>query len=325
MLFSIIMPVYNAEKTLTRGIDSVLKQTLRDFEIIIVDDGSTDGSAHIIDSYASDSRVKVFHQKNSGVSTSRNRALHASKGEYFSIVDQDDVLAPDYISYLYDLCIRNKTSIALTPNVDKFFRKIKTDKRGSNVRVITGREAVITMLYHKYVIAPWNKLIKKEIVDCEDIEFNPNFFNGEGFAFSIECLQAASRVAVGNKKIYHYRVGDPSSGASTYKEKYIRSSIEAQQYIKNALEYKDRDILQAWTFSNWHTHCDAFNLMVGCDAKNKNIGLYRYLENECRKDAAQALTAPVSGQQRLRGLLFMINPTMAAKIINLFRDRKFSK
>lgn len=79
MLFSIIMPVYNAEKTLTRGIDSVLKQTLRDFEIIIVDDGATDGSAHIIDSYASDSRVKVFHQKNSGVSTSRNRALHASK------------------------------------------------------------------------------------------------------------------------------------------------------------------------------------------------------------------------------------------------------
>lgn len=324
-LITIIVCVYNGEKYLRECLDSVVKQDYKNLDIILVNDGSKDNSAQIIDGYKNDDRVRIIHQKNSGVSTSRNNALSIASGEYICIIDQDDVLSNNYVSYLYGLCLENNAEIALTPDVDKFFVEKKEDYNDDVVKVISGREAVITMLYHKFVIAPWNKIIKKSLIDNEGISFNPNYFNGEGFAFSIECFQAAERVAVGKKKVYHYRVGDPSTGASVYKEQYINSSINAQQYIKSKLVYNDKEVMDSWEFSNWHTHCDAFNVMVGCNAKGNNTELYKKLKNKCRMDALVALKAPVSNQQKLRGILFKISPWIAAKIINQFRIRRFQK
>ena len=93
---SIIVPVYNAGKTISRCVDSILKQTCRDFELLLIDDGSTDHSGAICDDYqARDSRVRVFHQQNSGVSAARNLALREAKGEYLQFVDSDDWITPD--------------------------------------------------------------------------------------------------------------------------------------------------------------------------------------------------------------------------------------
>lgn len=324
-LVSVIVCIYNGEKYLRECIDSIISQDYENLEIILVDDGSKDASASIVDEYQNDPRVKIIHQANSGVSTSRNNALKIAKGEYICIVDQDDILSSNYVSYLYGLCVENKAEISLTPDVDKFFENTSDDNSENTIKVISGREAVIMMLYHRFVIAPWNKIIKKSLIDSSEIWFNPNYFNGEGFAFSIECFQAANKVAVGNKKVYHYRVGDPSTGASVYKEKYLNSSINAQNYIKSKLLFRDDEVMKAWSFSNWHTHCDAFNVMVGCKAKKENIELYNKLKKKCREDAFLAVKAPISAQQRLRGLLFKINPYMAARIINHFRVRKFRK
>lgn len=223
--------------------------------------------------------------------------------------------------------MENESDISLTPSVDKFFGKIKDKCDLSNgkddITVISGCEAMKEMLYHKYVIAPWNKMIKKSLIDASKIRFNSEFFNGEGFAFSIECFQAAERVAVGQKKVYHYRVGDVNSGASVYKEKYIKSSLNAQQYILSKIKNKSKEMLKAWNFSNWHTHCDAFNIMVGCNAKSLNPNLYSKLADFCQRNASCALIAPISLQQKLRGVLFAINPFFAASVINHFRYRKF--
>lgn len=324
-LVTVIVCIYNGEKYLKECVDSVINQDYTNFEVILVDDGSTDTSPEIVDSYKNDNRVIIIHQKNSGVSISRNNALAISNGKYVCIVDQDDVISTDYISYLYDLCVSNDADIALTPTVDKFFDRTIEDNSIDQVSVITGREAVITMLYHKFVIAPWNKIIKKSLMDSNEIKFNPDYFNGEGFAFSIECFQAAKKVVVGNKKIYHYRVGDPTTGASVYKEQYINSSINAQQYILSKLVFTDEEVMKAWEFSNWHTHCDAFNVMVGCGAKNKNLELYNRLKKKCQKDARVAFHAPISIQQKLRGVLFCTNPYIASRTINHFRLRKFAK
>lgn len=322
-LITIIVCVYNGEKYLKECVDSIINQDYKNLEIILVNDGSKDSSPKIVDSYKANSKVKVIHQYNSGVSTSRNNALKMATGDYICIIDQDDVLSVDYVSYLYSLCLSYDAEIALTPSVDKFLDKKKEDNKEDIVKVITGREAVITMLYHKFVIAPWNKIIKKSLIDEFEIKFNPEYFNGEGFAFSIECFQVSNKVAVGNKKVYHYRVGDPSTGASVYKEQYLNSSINAQQYIKSKLLFTDKDVLDSWEFSNWHTYCDAFNIMVGCNAMKKNTELYNRLKKKCQVDALQSLSAPVSKQQKLRGILFKVNPYFAAKFINHFRIRKF--
>ena len=93
---SIIVPIYNAEKTLHRCVDSILNQDVTDFELLLIDDGSKDDSAKICDTYAaSDNRVRVIHKENSGVSATRNLALNEAKGEYLQFLDADDWITPN--------------------------------------------------------------------------------------------------------------------------------------------------------------------------------------------------------------------------------------
>lgn len=329
-LITVVVSIYNGQKYLAECIESVINQDYPNLEIILVNDGSKDDTKKIIDEYAQrDSRIIPIHQNNSGVSASRNNALDIAKGEYVSIMDQDDVLATDYISYLYGLVEKNNAEISLTPTADKFFDKVHPDsnyvKEHDTVRVVEGEAAAVEMLYHKYTIAPWNKLISKKLIDSNGIRFNTSYYNGEGFAYSVECFLAAHRVAIGKRHIYHYRVGDPSTGASVFKLQYIHSSINAQQYIKSTFKNPSQTLLKAWNFSNWHTHCDALNVIVGCGAQKKHADLYKDISSICRKDALKALFAPISLQQKFRGLCFFLSPAMASRIINKFRIRKFKK
>ena len=325
-LVTVVVGIYNGEKYLKECIDSIINQSYKNLEIIFVNDGSTDNSSKILKDYAKkDNRIILVEQKNSGVSTSRNKALKRTTGEYICIMDQDDVLDKEYVNHFLKLIKLTGADIATSPQPDKFFDKINHVEIKDEYKIITGREAAIEMLYHNFVIAPWNKMISRKLIEDNNIIFNPNFFNGEGYAFSIECFQNAEKVVVCKDKIYHYRVGDPTTGASKYSEKTINSSLASQEYINEKLIFDDNEIIKAWNFSKWHTYCDCFNMMVGCSAKKKNTDLYNKLKKYCQKNASIAFHAPISKQQKLRGYLFKINPLLASKIINKFRIRKFKK
>lgn len=326
-LISIVASVYKGEKYLANCLDSVLAQDYSNFELIMVDDGSPDSSGTILDSYAAkDKRIKVVHKENSGVCNSRNVGIDMAQGAYICIIDQDDLLSPDYLSYFYKLIKDYDAEIAATPTADKFFGEIKLDDgRNDYVTVLSGEQTAINMLYHKIIIAPWNKMISRELIEKYHIRFVPEFFNGEGFAYSIECFQRAKRVAMGHHNVYHYRVGDPESGASKFREYSIHSCIKAQLYIKDKLVSKSSETQKAWNFSNWHSHCDCLNMMVGCAVTKEYKALYDSVKTICQKNALCALSAPISLQQKLRGILFAVSPYIAAKIINHFRIRKFSK
>lgn len=326
-LISIIASVYKGEKYLRECIESVLEQDYRNIELIMVDDGSPDNSGKILDEYAKkDKRIKVVHKENSGVCNSRNVGIDMAQGAYVCIIDQDDLLSKDYLSYFYRLAKENDAEIAATPTADKFFGKVEYDDGKSDyVEVMSGEDTANEMLYHKIIIAPWNKMVSRKLIEDNHIRFVPEFFNGEGFAYSIECFQAARKVAMGHRKVYHYRVGDPESGASKFREYSIHSCIKAQQYIKDKLVSHSEETRKAWRFSNWHSHCDCLNMMVGCGVEKVYLTLYNNIKHVCRKDAPCALSAPISLQQKFRGVLFAISPYMAAKVINHFRIRKFVK
>ena len=101
---SVIVPVYKVEAYLRRCVDSVLAQTFKDFELILVDDGSPDKCGEICEEYASSHPfISVIHQKNQGLSAARNNAVPMSRGEFITFVDSDDVITPDYLEYLYGL------------------------------------------------------------------------------------------------------------------------------------------------------------------------------------------------------------------------------
>ena len=329
-LVSIIVSVYHGEKYLSECLDSIIGQDYYNIEVIMVDDGSPDNCGNILDDYASkDKRIKVIHKENSGVCNSRNVGIENSHGDYICIMDQDDTISKDFVSYYLKLIRDNDAEIAYTPTADKFFGKTKEDSfnkiENDRVDVISGQQAATDMLYHKIIIAPWNKLVSREIIFNHNVRFQPQFFNGEGFAYSIECFQQAKRVARGHRNVYHYRVGDPESGASKFRLHSITSCIEAQKYIRDILINKTPEIIKAWAFSNWHSHCDCLNMMVGCGVEKKYPKLYADIKAVCKRQAYRAFSAPISFQQKFRGVLFSICPYWAAKIINHFRIRKFQK
>lgn len=321
---SIIVAMYNGERYIQQCLDSIIDQEYENLEIILIDDGSPDKCGLIGDSYAKkDKRIQVIHHKNEGVSVSRNIGIEKSTGDYICIIDQDDYISKDYIKYFYNLIKNNNADIALTPAADKFFGRIREDKTRDKVEVWSGEKTAIEMLYHKIIIAPWNKMIKRELLIKNNVKFYPELFGGEGFAFSVQAYQYANRVAVGHRKVYHYRVGDPESGASKFRLSSIESSIHAQQLIKKSFVKETPELLEAWKFSNWHTYCDCLNMMVGCKATKQYPKEYEMLKKVCKNDALCALNAPVSLQQKLRGILFKFSPYMAAIVINFFRKRKF--
>ena len=120
-MVSMIVPVYNSEKTLSRCIDSILNQTYRDFELILLNDGSTDTSGEICDAYAKrDSRVRVVHKENTGVSDTRNRGIDLARGEYLQFLDSDDWITPDATA----LFVRTATEQQCDMVISQFYRVI---------------------------------------------------------------------------------------------------------------------------------------------------------------------------------------------------------
>ncbi|WP_270312668.1 glycosyltransferase family 2 protein [Ligilactobacillus agilis] len=169
-LVSVIIPVYNVEKYLRRCLDSVLKQTYRQLEIILVDDGSTDSSGKIVDEYAKkDARIVVIHQENGGLSNARNHGIDIATGEYLTFIDSDDYVVEDYVEYLYNLLARNdfKAKLALC-SLKTIFTQTDgfIDAGNGTVQTLSGKKAIEMMCYHDLVdTCAYAKLAKKELYD----------------------------------------------------------------------------------------------------------------------------------------------------------------
>lgn len=326
-LISIIVPVYNGQKYLSECINSILNQDYKNIEVIIVNDGSKDDSPKIIDEYAKkDKRVKAIHQENGGVSSARNNGIDNANGEYITFIDADDYVESDYIKYLCNLIVDNNADVSLTPFPNKVTQNSK--KINSQIEdyivIWSGEEAMKNMLYYKVVISSWNKMFRSKLLMENKIKFNQNLSFGEGFDFTIASFQCSRKVAVGHKKVYNYRVDNASSVMTKFSEKLVTGSIDAQKNIKNSFITPNKSVNNAWKYSNWHTHCDCLNTIVGCNVKKQCEVLYKNLKKVCRNDAFCVIDAPISKKEKMKGILYFISPYFAAKIINHFRLRKFT-
>lgn len=205
---SVIMPVYNAEKNLKKSVDSVLKQTYTDFELIMVDDGSTDSSGKLCDEYAAnDKRIKVIHQENSGVSKARNTGIATSRGEYLIFLDSDDEMD---LNLLED---NLKIVRKLDPDVLIFnFRYTYTDHYEDNTfkldEIFFGdnkkffEEQLEKVVENELMNAPWNKIIRRELVIKNKLCFDERYSILEDAMFSLSVCTKAETICI-NSNIYH--------------------------------------------------------------------------------------------------------------------------
>ena len=205
---SIIVPVYNAEKFLNRCVDSILGQEYKDFELILVDDGSKDMSGAICDAYAkTDGRVAVIHKENSGVSDTRNKGIEKAKGTYLQFVDSDDWLTPDATKLMVRAAEENGCDMVISD----FYRVVgeMVSRKGDieSDRVISREEFAAFMMENPadyYYGVLWNKLYRRDLVNRYGIRMDAEISWCEDFMFNLEYVRYAKTFYALRAPVYYY-------------------------------------------------------------------------------------------------------------------------
>lgn len=208
MLLSIITPVYNVAPFLSATIESILHQTFRDFELILVDDGSTDGSERISHHYASlDSRIRVIHQDNQGVSIARNKGIEMSNGDIIGFVDGDDIISQDMYQNMIAIMLQSEAEIVQCGH-DRYSNCIISSPNGQNLsyKCISGKEFVMQMFdkhgaEYTNQVALWSKIYKRNIIETI------HFPEGQTYEDEHETYKAcfsACKIAMTDAVYYHY-------------------------------------------------------------------------------------------------------------------------
>ena len=234
---SIIVPVYNVEKYLGKCIESILNQTFRDFELILVDDGSTDSSGKICDEYSlKDSRIKVIHKENGGLSSARNTGLDIAKGEYIGFVDSDDWIEMDMYEILYKLI---KTSGKDMANIGfSAIYEDRIEKWTDNKKIILNREeSLIELLKHRYFgnyiwANLYSKKIFKNIRFTEKIKF-------EDIDIMYKLLNNSNGIVSQGISKYNYIQRKDSTIDEFFSKKYMEDFNIQKIYFSREIWFKE--------------------------------------------------------------------------------------
>ena len=251
---SIIVPVYKTEKKLARCIESILNQTLKDFELILVDDGSPDKSRQICDEYAQkDSRIKVIHQSNQCAAAARNNGIKASCGEYIGFVDSDDYISKNYFEMLItatsesaDIAVCNYLSVSQNGNASKMDHGFKD----GSLFTRTDIEKILyfNIFNNKNTVGYfqlWNKIFRRDFITNNNIFINEEMSFGEDMMFVLECFRECNSIAFSENAGYYYEMTE-NGLFSKYRRSFIDDiSVCYSQIIKQTApqEYNPDDLL----------------------------------------------------------------------------------
>lgn len=227
---SVIVPVYKAEVYLERCVDSLLAQTFKDFEILLIDDGSPDRSGEICDEYArKDDRVRVIHQKNSGVSMARQKGLDNACGEYVIHADPDDYVEPDMLQELYAKAKEEDADMVICDYYANYpGRQIYSSQRPSSLC----HEAVLCELFQQLHGSCWNKLVRRVCYNKYNVRFPDNISYSEDLYVNASLLVHDIKVAYLPKAFYHY---DQFCNVGSIAHNYTRERFDENVRLANLL------------------------------------------------------------------------------------------
>ncbi|WP_147533174.1 glycosyltransferase family 2 protein [Bacillus marasmi] len=332
-LLSIIIPVYNSEKTISRAIISVLEQASVELELILVNDGSTDESLHLMKRFTEmDSRIKLFTRQNEGVSSARNFGIQQAKGKYITFLDADDYYIENglekimkdvnentqLVIYGYDIVYENKT-IECSPPFKSCLQFSEYDDF---------REYCLLLIENEIINAPWNKVYLAEFLREHNILFPPELDMGEDLKFNLGVLRDVQYVNVIPQPIVNYTVNKGAGLVSKFRGNRLELRYNLMVELKNLISYwRKLDKTEAVIDSMLIRDIMAFFMdffKSNCD----------YTRTEKRKMAKTVLRHDVIKQilakqhqydlatRLIKGILVTSNSSLiliAAKILNLGR------
>jgi len=252
-MVSIIIPVYNVEKYLDDCLKSIINQTYKNLEIILIDDGSTDSCAEICDKWKNqDSRIEVIHKQNGGLSSARNSGLDISQGKYIMFVDSDDIIAKDMVETL-------RNPLESDPEIDLSVCGIETFIDGdishqrSLMRIAKGKysnnEYMSLILSKKVDNAAWNKMYRSEML--ANLRFIEGIIN-EDFPFISELLSKCKKIEYLSEPLYFYRLRKNSITRGGINKKcwdYVSNAINFKTYLAKKFDDLDKEIVNSYIYA----------------------------------------------------------------------------
>ncbi|MGN0414937.1 MAG: glycosyltransferase family 2 protein [Agathobacter sp.] len=268
-LISVIVPIYNVEKYLKECVDSILNQTYKNLEIILVDDGSPDDCGRICEEYAKkDGRIKVIHKENGGLSSARNAGLDICTGEYISFIDSDDYISEFFIEMMYAGACLNDSDVVTGTGAENFLYdsderpKLAGSVKECMIEEIEPRKALEMMLYQNLPNGAQFRLYRRQIFD--NIRF-PIGYVFEDVATTHKTFIAAKRMAVVNAKIYAYRVRPDSIVRMKFtQQKMVVVNVTRSMFSEVCAAYPD---LKTAASSRAFAQCYHVMLQVPFDDK----------------------------------------------------------
>ena len=269
---SVIMPVYRVERYVGRAVESVLNQTMGDFELIIVDDGSPDRSGQVCDRYAgADPRIRVIHKENGGAPSARNLALDMARGKYVFFFDSDDWAESTMLEEMYALAEESQAQLVIAGfYIDTYYKggKSMSLNYAPEDRLYTSkrefRESAYRLFDQNMLYTPWNKLYLLSYIKGEGLYF-PNTF-WDDFPFNLSVVRDIGRVAVTSKQYYHFL--------------RARADSETAKYVPQMYEKREEE--HGWMlglYRYWGVRDKASQEMVARRYLDRLVGCFENLTN----------------------------------------------
>lgn len=240
-IISVIIPIYNVEKWLPSCINSILNQSFKNIELILVNDGSKDRSREICEEYAKkDNRIKVINQNNCGVSSARNTGIKVATGKYVTFIDPDDTISQEYFETMYSIAELNKCDAVVSGYINIPSNKISI----TNFKLYTimhGQDFVLSssnIHSNNDLCFVWRYIYKLNIIKEKNITFNENIYTGSDVVFNLEYLLECNRVYAIEDQLYYYTENRDDSIMRTPYKPRLESSLILQYKIRKKLSQK---------------------------------------------------------------------------------------
>lgn len=324
VLVSVIIPAFNVDQYIETCIRSVLEQDMKDLEAIVVDDGSTDQTGRILDRIAeTDDRVVVIHKKNGGVSAARNTGLEHAHGKYVTFIDGDDYVERDYISYLVRLIQNAMGEFAFSRKC--YIYKGERQTECCTEEAVSPSEALSILLSPDMIVGCWNKIYDRAYLDAMGIRFSEKLYYGEGLNFITNVAQKASRVGVGNRKVYFYRRDNGQSATAVFQINKIYNGEQAIQTIEDALSIRDEKVMTMLLLHRCTFYAGAITkLIINKEKKKYQTDYKRWLKYIRKNWGHLGKSSNVSLYRKGLLLCVSISPRLLA-LLDTIRRKKIVK
>lgn len=324
-LVSIIIPVYNVEDYIKTCLESVIEQTYRNIEVIVIDDGTPDNSGIIADEYAEkDSRISVVHKSNSGVASARNEGIRRAKGEFILFIDPDDWITTDHVEFLLKLQEHDNADMCISTLL--FTKKNEKQPEHIYIKTISGEDASAFLLSPNTYVGSYGKLYRREWLLKNEILQNETIYSGEGLNFTIKAAQYANKVTISNKKIYYYRRNVAKSATTRFDLKMISNNEYSLNLIKDEAIKKNERFEIMWKLFRTHLFISGIVAIETHSTKSEHLDEYTYWMNTVKKDRRElVMSSLVPCKSKIRIMVASLFPGFWAKMATMKRRKVYNE